>query len=765
LTHAQRLAVILDEPRNLVVAGAGTGKTSVLVAKVGYLLKSGACKPEEILLVAFNAKAAAELTERVAEKFDSEIDAKTFHGLGNQILGDILGAKPPLSPLAGDPVGMNRFISEAVDQLLDDRKTRKVILKFFLEHLQPSRPIESFTSERDHRAYIESLGLRTLNGEKVKSLGELDIANFFFVKGVKYDYEPRYEGSVPFNPDYRVYLPDFYLPDYGIYLEHFGVSKKGEPPPFVDRQKYLDGMTWKRELHRENGTTLIENYSYQRSDGTLLTSLDEMLLEAGVEYAPRYASEIRAAAENANYQTRFGDLVGTFLTHFRSNHWTISELMARAKRSGDPARCKAFLGVFDHIASLYEGMLRKNRQLDFSDMITQAETALTSGEWSSPYKYILVDEFQDLSIGRYRFIQALLSQRRDSRLFAVGDDWQAIYRFAGSDISLMTGFRRSFGKCSVMKLDRTFRFDESIEAISSEFVLKNPKQIKKRLRAVRPSDRPSVSIHWNLSTELRGLRDVVRIMVANRAKADGTLLILARYKHDLPDVRLLRELAEIWKPGIINLATTIHAAKGMQADYVLVTDLVSGKSGFPSEIVDDPILDLVLSEPEQYPNAEERRLFYVALTRAKLESHVVTAESAPSTFAEELRTGDYSVEQYAPYRNLRCTKCDIGLISKRITGRHGCTNLDECGYTAPECPACEEGFLLANSDPTKLNYVCANRDCDGSAYVCPEPGCDGAIVSRTGKYGSFFGCSEYPECEYSASDEATLLRGQRRRNQ
>ncbi|MCJ7816116.1 MAG: UvrD-helicase domain-containing protein [Xanthomonadales bacterium] len=746
--------MILDEPRNLVVAGAGTGKTSVLVAKVGYLLKSGACTPDEILLVAFNAKAAAELNERVADKFGVKIDAKTFHGLGNQILGELLGAKPPLTPLAGDPIGINRFISQAIDRLMDNRKTRKVILTFFLKYLQPSRPIESFTSERDYRAYLESLGLRTLNGERVKSLGELDIANFLFAKGVKYAYESRYTGEVPFNPNYRVYLPDFYLPDYEIYIEHFGVSKKGEPPPFVDRKKYLDGMKWKRELHRENATTLLENYSYQRSEGTLLTHLDEALKKAGVVYEPRDTNEIRAAAKDADYQTRFGDLVSTFLAHYRSNNWTIKALRARASRSDDRARNKAFLDVFEHIASLYENTLKENGQIDFSDMITQAEAAISSGEWLSPYKYILVDEFQDLSIGRYRFIQALLMQRRDSRLFAVGDDWQAIYRFAGSDISLMTGFRRHFGKCTVMKLDRTFRFDDSIEAVSSKFVLKNPIQIKKRLLAARPASKPSISVHWNLGTELQELRDVVKIMAAGRDKPDGTLLILARYKHDLPDARLLKELEEIWQPGTINLATTIHAAKGMQSDYVLVTDLVSGKLGFPSVIVDDPTLHLVLSEPERYPNAEERRLLYVALTRAKRETHVVTAETAPSTFAEELRSERYPVEHYTPYRSLRCPKCDIGIIKKRTTGRYGCTNLDECGWTSPVCPSCEEGFLLADRDRTKLKYACAIGGCDGTADVCPEPNCGGAIVPRTGKYGSFFGCSDYPGCEYSVRDEA-----------
>lgn len=757
LTEAQRLAVLLDESRNLVIAGAGTGKTSVLIAKVGYLLESGACAPEEILLVAFNTKAAAELSERASSKFDAEIDARTFHGLGNQIIGEILGAKPPLSPLATDAVVLNQFISKAVDRLLDHRKTRKEILRFFLQYLQPIRPLESFASERHYRAYINSLGIRTLQGEEVRSLGELDIANFLFAKGVQYRYEAPYAGNVPPNPQYSVYRPDFYLPKYDIYLEHFGISRNGKPAPFMNQKEYLQGMAWKRDVHRNNGTTLLETYSYQRFEGTLLKDLDESLKQAGIEYEPRSADEIRAAVSESEYQTRFGALVSTFLTHYRSNNWTIVALNKRASKSDSPARNKAFINIFAKIAHLYENTLRKSGQIDFSDMITQAEAAISSAKWASPYKYILVDEFQDLSVGRYRLIQALLRQRNDSRLFAVGDDWQAIYRFAGSDISLMTGFREHFGRCSVMKLDRTFRFNESIEEVSSKFVLKNPKQIKKRLIAARQADKPCVSLHWTLDAGMDELCDVVKIMVADREKPESSLIILARYKHDLPDASMQRQLTDIWKPGTIKLATTIHAAKGMQADYVLVTDLVSGKLGFPSEIVDDPIFDLVLSEPEQFANAEERRLFYVALTRAKHEVHVVTSESAPSSFAEELVSGPYPIEQYAPYRKLRCPKCDIGIIKKRKTGRYGCTNWDECGYTAPECPSCKAGFLSTPAEHSRSEYACSSRTCNGKAYVCPADDCTGAIVLRSGKFGRFFGCSEYPRCTFTAKNEGALI--------
>ncbi len=758
LTDAQRRAVLLDERRNLIVAGAGTGKTSVLVAKVGYLLKSGLCRPDEILLLAFNAKAAAELAERVSGKFDADIAARTFHGLGNQILGEVYGEKPPLSPLASDPIGFNRWISKLVNDQLDDRRARKQLLSFFVAHLQPTRPLESFSSEREYRAYIEALGLRTLKGERVKSLGELEIANFLYAKGVDYAYEHQYQGEVPVSPDRRTYLPDFYLPAQGIYIEHFGLSRAGTPPPFVDRDRYLRDMEWKRNLHQANDTPLIETFSYQRSDGALLRDLDRELREASVPYEPRSPEEIREASEDAEYHTMFGNLISTFLTHYRSNNWTMKTLKKLARRSNDRARNLAFLGVFERIAAVYEQLLNEAGEIDFSDMINSAEAAISAQEWLSPWKYILVDEFQDLSVGRYRLIQALLRQRSDAKLFAVGDDWQAIYRFAGSDISLMTGFRKHFGKCTVTKLDRTFRFNSSIEAVSSQFVLRNPKQIRKRLKAARPADRPCVTLHWNLGSGMEELVAVVSRMAADRDHEDGSLLILARYKHDLPDRALLTEIEKAWEPGTILAVMTIHAAKGIQADYVLVTDLFSGKYGFPSETADDPILDLVLSEPESYPNAEERRLFYVALTRARHEAHVVTSEAEASSFAEELRGEGYAIAESAPFSGLRCPKCRIGLIRRRSTGRHGCTNFDECGYTAPACPVCGTGFLRAASPDNAAGFVCSEAGCSGTAPVCPGCG-SGALVARTGKYGEFFGCSEYPACQFTTNDLTTVRNG------
>jgi len=742
---AQRRAVILDERRSLVVAGAGTGKTSVLVAKVGYLLKSGKCRPEEILMLAFNTKAADELKDRVARKFDAEITAQTFHGLGNQILGHVMGEKPPLHPLASDPHGLKKWISELVDRLIESSDVRADIITFLSEHLNPERPIDSFKTEREYRAYLQALGLRTLAGERVKSLGELDIANFLFSMGVRYAYEPRYEGEVPPNPDRRAYLPDFYIEEPGIYLEHFGLSSRGKPPPFVDQERYLDDMEWKRDLHKRNDTQLLETYSYERSNGTLLRRLDRELREAEVPYEPRSADELEQAVAHGEYKNVLGSLLSVFLTHYRTQETSVKALRKRAKRMPNKKRALCFLRIFERVAESYDALLRERNEIDFSDMIARSSSAVAERDWISPYRYVLVDEFQDLSADRYRLLKSIVDQRGDCKLFSVGDDWQAIYRFAGSDINLMTKFRKYFGRCTITKLDRTFRFNSAIESVSSSFVQRNPLQIRKRLKSTSDASEPRVTLHWNWGTRREEITEVVSRIVTSREVPDGSLLILARYKHDLPDRKQLAELARLWQPGKITGCRTVHAAKGLQADYVLLSDLFSGQFGFPSEIVDDPLLELVMAAPEDFPNAEERRLLYVALTRARHETHLITAETEPSAFAEELADESYRVAQTRPHPAVSCPNCEVGLLRQRSTGRHGCMNLKGCGYTAPQCPVCSSGYLKFERRDKAGKFRCSVESCLGTAIVCDECG-KGALVPRTGPYGDFLGCSEYPEC-------------------
>lgn len=643
LTDLQRRSVILDERRNLVVAGAGTGKTSVIVAKAGYLIESGKCRPEDILLLAFNADAAKELAERCRTQLGVDIQASTFHALGNRIVGTVEPKVPTLSRLALDQQHFSRFLDSVIGELKTDKETWKKARSFVLGHLKAYRADSEFATLEEYEAYTSTVELRALSGDLVKSCAELDIANFLFYNGVRFEYEKRYP---------RVstrYQPDFYLTDYDIWLEHFGIDRDGRTAPYIDQEKYHKEMEWKRGIHAQNKTKLLETYSWQKSQAILTTQLNRHLRGAGVKYAPRSQEEIFKALQDAGYTTQLAVLVGTFLSHFKSNQMTLAELMRRAKASSNSVRAVAFAQLFGVFYERYQAELdgKEPREIDFNDMISSATEYVRAGRFTIPWKYIIVDEFQDISMGRYRLLEAMLKNRHDLRFFAVGDDWQAIYRFAGSDISIMSRFRNFFGRATVVKLNQTFRFNDKIASVSGEFIQKNPNQMRKTLSTTLKCEGPQVVLHWvdmngGRRANSAALASVIELMKEERNLDDASLLVLSRYNHLLPDGSLLKSLERIW-PGQIRPPLTVHRSKGLEADYVIVDGLTADKFGFPSEIDDDPLLDLVLARPDGYPNAEERRLFYVALTRARQQVHLIVDRAHPSSFALELFNDEFDV--------------------------------------------------------------------------------------------------------------------------
>jgi len=477
LTALQRRSVILDERRNLVVAGAGPGKTSVIVAKAGYLIKCGKCRPEDILLLAFNNDAAKELAARCKDRLSVEIQASTFHALGNQIVGTVEPVVPTLSRLATDRQQFSRFLDTVIEELKADKKAWKKARTFILGHLKPCRDEFTFRTLDEYRSYIRTMELRALSGDLVKSFAELDIANFLFVNGVNFEYEKRY----PYGRDR--YQPDFYLTDYKIWLEHFGIDRRGNTAPYIDRDKYRHEMEWKRSVHAKNNTTLLETYSWQKSEGILTRTFNELLKKAGVMYAQRSQEDIFKALQAARYTTQLAVLVETFVAHFKSNQMSMAELKRKAKGSENATRNAAFAEFFELFFEKYQSELdgKNPREIDFNDMISSATGYVQNGRFTVPWKYIIVDEFQDISMGRYRLLEAMLKSRDELQFFAVGDDWQSIYRFAGSDISIMSRFRKYFGRSTIVKLDRTFRFNNRIASVSASFIQKNPTQIRKTL--------------------------------------------------------------------------------------------------------------------------------------------------------------------------------------------------------------------------------------------------------------------------------------------
>lgn len=216
----------------------------------------------------------------------------------------------------------------------------------------------------------------------------------------------------------------------------------------------------------------------------------------------------------------------------------------------------------------------------------------------------------------------------------------------------------------------------------------------------------------------------------------------------MPDRADLKSLAATW-PGEIKPPLTVHRSKGLEADYVIVNGLTADKYGFPSEIEDDPLLDLVLASADSYPNAEERRLFYVALTRARHQVHVIVDRSQPSPFALELMEGDYEVRHVGRGVDvdLACPECKSGVMEERMSGLISCSNYPHCEYVAARCSECDDGILLPKKDSSDGICHCTNESCSNAAPICPK--CQiGALVKKSGKYGDFLACHMWPRCDY-----------------
>ena len=251
-TDEQRRAVVVDEDRNLVVAAAGSGKTSVIVAKAGWLVSRSYHRPSELLLLAFAKDARNELDERIRRRLGDEVansvTVRTFHSLGMAIIGKAEGRRPSLAREAEDNLALLGLLKGIVADLLADRDLSMALLKWFQGQFAPYKNEQDFGSWGEYWDYIRRYDIRSLKGEKVKSSEECEIANFLYLNGVPYEYEAAYEHDTA-TAEKRQYRPDFHLPQTGIYIEHFGLDVRGRTAPFVDREEYLEGMEWKRQLN------------------------------------------------------------------------------------------------------------------------------------------------------------------------------------------------------------------------------------------------------------------------------------------------------------------------------------------------------------------------------------------------------------------------------------------------------------------------------------------------------------------------------------
>jgi DNA helicase-4 len=689
LTDEQARAVVCFDNHILLVASAGSGKTSTMVAKAGYALKKGYFEADQILLLAFNNDAAAELRERLKARLEplglptENVVAKTFHAFGLDVIGASTGKRPSLAPWLENGKDLETLL-EIVDELKDRSLAFRTHWDLF--RLVLGQDLPQFGKEHKSpdgwNSETRQEGFWTLKNDVVKSRGEQLIANWLFYNGVQYIYEAPYKHSTA-DATHRQYQPDFYFPSIDAYLEHWALDKHGEAPSeFVG---YMEGMAWKRKVHAENGTTLLETTMAELWSGVAFKYLTAELTKKGIVLDPDPDRPVpgRKPIENPRLARTFR----SFLTHAKSNRLSAVQLRKRLN-DGEAGqfqyRHAMFLNLFEQIWESWEARLLTGKYIDFEDMLNFAGDCIEQGKWSNPYELVMVDEFQDASLARVRLVAGLV-KGPGKCLFAVGDDWQSINRFAGADLAVMTDFEARFGGAVVQRLEQTFRCPQSLCDISSAFIQKNPKQIKKNVRAARPNVEGPVCI-IRVDDESKILSAVAkRISEIALKNSTGSrklnIFVLGRYNRDRSYVPLSYDDSRV----AVNFIT-VHSSKGLEADHVILPRMTSETLGFPSGVVDDPVLQLAMPGGDSFENAEERRLFYVALTRAKTTVTLITLARKESPFITELIQ-------------------DQNLEVRNIDGTESANDI---------CPSCGEGFL----------------------------------IQRKSKHGPFYGCSRFPRCKH-----------------
>jgi DNA helicase-4 len=488
LNLSQREAVLINQDHNLVLAGAGTGKTSVLVARAGYLVANQAAQPEEILMLAFGRKAAEEMRERLALKVNDRIKVATFHALGTQIIQSVEDERPNISPLALDDKAKTQWIASTLKEQWETAASAKRWQK----HLTQWR-----------------------------------------IPGFKAD-----------------------------------------------------------------------NSMEQQAKNEQL----------------------------ANWVWRHIELIG-------QSGLSKSDLLAVIDKSNNPAtkqRMKSELGLLWPCFRAYEQHLKSNKQIDFNTMIQKAVEYVNDGKFVPEWHFIMVDEYQDISPQRLSLIEALCHSEEEAKprptLFAVGDDWQAIYRFAGADVNLTTGFADRFGSSHITELDTTYRFNSMIGEVANTFIQQNPQQLRKELTSHKKQKRKAVTLLC------QDLLEQELVQLASQNEKPVTVLLLGRNNKQRPEK--LKAWQTQW-PQLNMAFMTCHGSKGREADFVFILDVNRGV--FPAPERETGLAACLQSKSEGYADAEERRLFYVALTRAKKHVWVCADPEKTSSFVNELIDDKYAV--------------------------------------------------------------------------------------------------------------------------
>lgn len=678
LDKSQREAIICDEDNLLVLSGAGSGKTTTISAKVKYLIDIKNVKPDKICVITFTKKAKEELDYKINKLFNANVDIYTFHSLGLKIIKyyyknkdiDIIDEK-----------GQYKIICDYIkNNLFKNKEKFNLFFEAFKNKTSFSEEYKLFDNYYDYhnymykRKYINSNTtmdnyikeqtkrrrnyFRTLNGEYCKSKEEVDIANFLYLNNINYQYEKSYKKL----DNLKIYKPDFYIEQNNNYnyIEHFGIDKINETNNHYTKEEltnYLKNMKLKENYHKKEKIEdlFIITYSKVLGKKNYLSVLKDSLIKKGYVLSKKdndlVYERLKDTSEDKYINNFVNRIVIPFISYFKRSNYKLEEFM---KIKTDNDLLNKQIKVISDIYLNYESKLREKNLIDFEDMVNISYKVMPYVKEKNlgvDYKYIIIDEYQDVSMQRFNLTKRI-EELFKSKIIAFGDDYQTIFGFSGSRIDLMTEFKNYLTDAKQIPIPNVYRNSQELIDVATKFINKNSKQIKKKLisnkRLIGPielyiyNDSNHLNTNINKSIILSNILD--KIYLSNNK---SNVLLLERYNNDI-DTILNHELfirknheSIIYKKheDMKIDYLTIHKSKGLEYDNCILINAIDDKYGFPSKIEDEEIIKLLKPKIEEnifYP--EERRLFYVAMTRTKNKLYILVPKSKTSSFIREIES-------------------------------------------------------------------------------------------------------------------------------
>lgn len=788
LDDDQRRVVLTDEDYCLVIAGAGAGKTTTVAAKVKYLVEKKGVDPEQILVVSFTNKAVQELRDKLNRDLKIDCPIATFHSTGNAILRKQHPEKLNIvdsgrlyfviqdyfrdSVLKNESLVNNliMFFSSYFDAPYEGKDLNGFFNKIAKSNFSTMRSeLNEFQREVIDRRTKKAV---TIQNEVMRSHQEVEIANFLYLHNIDYEYEPLYRYDIVMAK--KPYTPDFIIRqgDKVAYIEHFGITQDGKNDRFSDDEltAYKKAINDKVALHKKHGTTLIYTFSKYSDGRTLLEHLQEELEKKGFDITARSSKEVMeklVSTEENRYIRKLVNLICRFITNFKTNGFTADDFQ-RMYHSTQNVRTRLFLNICNDCYLEYQRYLKENDAVDFEDMINESARVLREVKEMKrklDFQYIIVDEYQDISRQRFDLVTAL-SEVTDAKIIAVGDDWQSIYAFSGSDITLFTRFEEKMGYAKLLKIVKTYRNSQEVIDIAGNFIQRNETQIKKELKSPKHIVDPVIIYTYDGSPKKRdgdnksGVNYEIahavevaleQIMAFNKQEGKtgkSTILLLGRFGFDgdkLEKSGLFEyidrgsKLKSVKYPKLDITFMTAHASKGLGYDNVIVVNGRNETYGFPSKIEDDPVLSFVIKGDRSIDYAEERRLFYVAMTRTKNRVYFLAPEENPSEFLLEIKRDYKNVvlrgtwNENPPKNSTPKKSCPICGYPMQFRYKnayglrlHICTNEPEvCGFMTNEyragklsimkCDQCRDGYLIVKPAKDGDFFLgCSNYKKDGT---------------------------------------------------